>query len=81
MADTVRTLLLRLKRWFGHDSVYLLSGLAQGADQLAAFIAVANGIKLIAALPMPLVDYRATMARDPIGLANFELLRHTRRWK
>ncbi len=77
IADTVCGLLRHLKQRFGADAVYVLSALAQGADQLVANAAVANGLQLIAALPMPLDDYRATMANDPGALCEFEHLRRS----
>jgi hypothetical protein len=40
-----------------HTGVTLLSGLAGGADQLAASVAFADGIPVIACLPLPLDDY------------------------
>jgi hypothetical protein len=36
----------------------LLSALAEGADQIAARVALAQGVRLIAPLPMPLAEYR-----------------------
>jgi hypothetical protein len=75
VADAVGTLLRNLKHRFGQDALYVLSALAQGADQLVAQLAVANGIKLITVLPMPVDDYRATMADDADALCQFEQLR------
>jgi hypothetical protein len=41
----------------GAAPIYLLSGMAEGADQLAAEAALEMGIKVIAVLPMPLEEY------------------------
>jgi hypothetical protein len=59
-------------RQFGSDGVFVLSALAQGADQLVAGIAFELGLRLIAVSPMPLGDYRATLQDDPEAAANFE---------
>lgn len=42
----------------------LLSGLAEGADQLAAEVALEQGVLLAAALPMPLDIYRVQMPEE-----------------
>jgi hypothetical protein len=68
----VTTLLRHLKRRFHEDALYVLSALAQGADQLVADAAKRNQINLIAVLPMPLDDYRTTMAGDAAALAKLE---------
>ncbi|HJT24606.1 MAG TPA: hypothetical protein VJ873_08510, partial [bacterium] len=44
--------------------LYLLSGMAAGADQLAAEVALEAGIKVIAVLPMPLSEYEADFPSD-----------------
>ena len=44
-------------RVYEHTPAVLLSGLAEGADQLAAKVALANGLSLVAVLPMPLAEY------------------------
>src|SRR5882672_3617359 len=38
--------------------IIVLSALAEGADRLAARVALAQGAQLIAPLPMPLAEYR-----------------------
>jgi hypothetical protein len=48
--------------------IVLLSALAEGADQLAARVALACGVPLIAVLPMPKRFYRSTLdgpSREP----------------
>ena len=42
----------------------LLSGLAEGADQLAAEVALEQGVLLAAALPMPLDIYKVQMPQE-----------------
>jgi hypothetical protein len=72
----VRAVLLGLKKRFGGDVVFVLSALAQGADQLVAEVAQELEIGLIAIAPMPLDLYRYTLAGDPDAQSNFE-----RQWK
>jgi len=66
----IGAILTRLRQdYLGGDSdtpLILLSALAEGADQIAARVALAQGIRLIAPLPMPLDEYRRDF--DP-GLA------------
>ncbi len=49
----------RLRERYPNTTLVLYSGLAQGADQLAAEAAIARGISLVAVLPMPLQLYEA----------------------
>ena len=42
----------------GETPIIVLSALAEGADRLAARVAIAHGARLIAPLPMPLDEYR-----------------------
>jgi hypothetical protein len=72
VAETGRQLLQLLSRQFGSDVLYLLSALAQGADQLVADIVDELGMNIIAVSPMPLDAYRATMEGDVQVPANFE---------
>lgn len=51
----------------------LLSPLAAGADQLAADVALEEGLEVIAILPMPLAEYEEDFA-DPDELAAFRAL-------
>src|SRR5271170_4973824 len=69
----VRAVLLGLRKRFGSDVLFVLSALAQGADQLVAEVAHELEIGLIAVAPMPLHLYRHTMAADPEARTNFEL--------
>ena len=72
LRHTVSTVLSGLQKQFGQDAVFVLSALAQGADQLVAGIAFELGLRLIAVSPMPLDDYRATLQDDPAAAATFE---------
>jgi len=51
----------------------VMSGLAEGADQLAAEVALEQGAALVAVLPMPLEIYKTTMS--PVAQQRFEELR------
>ena len=42
----------------GETPIILLSALAEGADRLAARVALAQGLRLIAPLPLPIEEYR-----------------------
>ena len=42
----------------GETPIIVLSALAEGADRLVARVAIANGARLIAPLPLPLEEYR-----------------------
>jgi hypothetical protein len=46
-----------LRKQYPHSPLQLLNGMAEGADWLAAQVALDQGIQLIAALPMPLAEY------------------------
>ncbi len=48
-----------LRRDYPHSSLVLLSPLAEGADRLAARVALRSGIRLIVPLPMPRAIYDA----------------------
>lgn len=58
----VGAIIARLRQdYLGGDSetpLILLSALAEGADQIAARAALAQGVRLIAPVPMPLDEYR-----------------------
>lgn len=57
LRDALHTKLQELKNKYLHSPLYLLSGLAQGSDQLAAEVALDVGYKLVATLPMPQALY------------------------
>jgi hypothetical protein len=48
----------QLKRHYPHTPIVLLSALAEGADCLAAEVALPLGIRLLVPLPMPTDEYR-----------------------
>jgi hypothetical protein len=57
-----------LRRRMPSTPLMLLSGLAEGADQLVAQAALSRGVQLAAVLPMPAALYRSTLdepAREP----------------
>ncbi|MEI8095116.1 MAG: hypothetical protein WCG80_12960 [Spirochaetales bacterium] len=52
---------------YPHTRLRLLSGLAEGADQLVAQAALACGVELVAVLPVPRIEYEKDF--DPAGIA------------
>jgi hypothetical protein len=46
-----------LRKRYPHSRLQMLNGLAEGADWLAAEVALEHGLELIAVLPMPQEDY------------------------
>ena len=62
LEQEIADIIAALKRdYLGSDAetpLILLSALAEGADQLVARVALAQGARLIAPLPMPLEEYR-----------------------
>jgi hypothetical protein len=62
LEQTVASVIEALRRDFlagdSETPVIVLSGLAEGADRVAARAALAAGAKLVAPLPMPLAEYR-----------------------
>jgi hypothetical protein len=58
----VRRVLHELQRTHPHTPLLLLSGLAEGADRVAARIALDCGATLVAALPRPRPDYEKDFA-------------------
>jgi hypothetical protein len=68
LAAAVGATVEELRQRLPATPLLLLSALAEGADQLAASVALAHGAQLAAVLPMPAATYRATLdeaARDP----------------
>src|SRR5689334_3508341 len=49
---------LRTDYLHGETPLIVLSSLAEGADRLAARVALAHGAQLIAPMPMPVEEYR-----------------------
>jgi hypothetical protein len=68
----VRKVLDKLRLGMKSTPLMLLSGLAEGADQLAARVALSCGVQLGAVLPMPAPLYRSTL--DESAQAPFDAL-------
>ena len=66
----IRKTLSDLKGRFPDTEIRLMTNLAEGADSLAARIAIDEGIPLIAALPLPREEYRTDFSGD--SLAEFD---------
>jgi hypothetical protein len=60
----------------GETPVIVLSALAEGADRLVARVALAQGVKLVAPLPLPVEDYRRDFdpGLEPGNMAEFDEL-------
>ena len=71
--DRVRALFAELREKYPDLSLCLLSPLAEGADQLAAEIALEMGVEVIVPLPMARQDYLQDFTTEA-GRDNFELL-------
>src|SRR5712691_5901694 len=80
LAREVSTIIARLRHDYlgrkGEAPIIILSALAEGADRLAARVALAQGAHLIAPLPMPLDEYRRDFepGLKPGNIAEFEAL-------
>lgn len=57
LQERIAGLLTMLKRRYPHTPFVLLSPLAEGADRLVAEVALAQGCRLIAPLPMPAEEF------------------------
>src|SRR5262249_30565100 len=70
------------RQYLGNDKqtpIVVLSALAEGADQLIAGEALKLGATLIAALPLPLSEYRRDFVQRPLtpdAIKDFEDMRH-----
>jgi hypothetical protein len=70
------------RQYLGNDKqtpIVVLSTLAEGADQLIAGEALKQGATLIAALPVPLSEYRRDFVQRPLtpdAIKDFEDIRH-----
>jgi hypothetical protein len=69
----VRAFLRRLQSDFPQLPLRLISALAEGGDQLVAEEALALGVELVVALPMPREEYERDF-NDPDSLARFRSL-------
>ncbi|HPQ68416.1 MAG TPA: hypothetical protein PKW95_04765 [bacterium] len=58
LEKVVRRELKRATKKFRHCEIIVLSALAEGADRLVARVALAEGFRLIAPLPMPIDEYK-----------------------
>jgi hypothetical protein len=82
LSEQVRQILLKLKSRYSSTPLVMLSALAEGADRLAAKVALEPGIaaRLIAPLPMPRHAYEEDF-KDGDSLAEFnDLLGKADRW-
>ena len=75
LETTVRQILQQLQADYRHTSLVLLSALAEGADCLAAQVALDLGIRLIVPLPMPEEEYKREFSSDD-ARAEFDRLLH-----
>ena len=76
----VRAIFRQLRQSFPHTPLVLLSPLADGADRLAAWVALAEGLVLIVPLPMPRADYEQDFVTAS-SLAEFDdLLTRAETW-
>ena len=77
--DRVRAIFEELRSQYPSTPLVLLSPLAEGADRLAARVALACGVRLIVPLPMPQAVYEQDF-QTPASLAEFrELLQRADR--
>jgi hypothetical protein len=82
LSEQVRQVLLKLKSRYSSTPLVMLSALAEGADRLAAKVALEPGVaaRLIAPLPMPRQAYEEDF-KDGDSLAEFrDLLGKAERW-
>ena len=64
LRTAVKTILSGMRKRMPNTPLILLDGLAEGADQLIAQVALEEGVSVIAALPMPIEIYRETMSES-----------------
>src|SRR5712671_4449995 len=74
LESSVRAVLQGLKDRHRATPLVLLSSLAEGADRLAARVALELGMWLVVPLPMPQADFEQTF-RDDASIADFHALR------
>jgi hypothetical protein len=82
LSEQVRQVLLKLKSRYSSTPLVMLSALAEGADRLAAKVAIEPGVdaRLIAPLPMPRQAYGEDF-KEGDSLAEFnDLLGKAERW-
>lgn len=66
LRDAFATVLAELRRACPRTPMLVLSGLAAGADSLAAEEAIARGIPVFACLPMPVEEYEKDFSPDEL---------------
>lgn len=71
--QTLQIEFVALRKRYPHSRLQLLNGLAEGADWLAAEVALECGLELIAVLPMRQAEYELDFT-TPETLAHFHLL-------
>jgi hypothetical protein len=64
LRTAVKTILSGMRKRMPNTPLILLDGLAEGADQLIAQVALEEGVSVIATLPMPIEIYRETMSES-----------------
>lgn len=60
LREAIRRIIVRFQKAYPHTPLVLLSALAEGADQLAAAVALENGAEVRAPLPFPESVYAAS---------------------
>jgi len=73
LREHIYNILVELSQQYPFTPLVLLTPLAEGADRLAAKVAIDLSIKIIAPLPMPLIEYRQDFETD-ISLTEFDEL-------
>ena len=66
----------RLKTLHPNSTIKLLSGLAEGADRVAAYAALEAGLELVAVLPLPVAAYLEDFVSDESKAEFQQLLAH-----
>lgn len=66
LRDTVRNEIRKIRSQCPSSRVLLMTGMAEGADQLCAREALAEGCGLIASLPMAMEEYENDFAGEPL---------------
>ena len=64
LREEVRSVFAGIRRRMPSTPILLLTGLAEGADQFVAEVAVEQNVALVAALPMPIDLYKEQMAAE-----------------
>lgn len=72
LREEVRAVFVGMQNRMPNTPLVLLTGLAEGADQLVAEVALKEGVLLVAALPMPIDIYKKDMTEE--GRAKLDAL-------